>query len=60
LGTLVSKEDKHALNALVVSGIPVFYQQFEHEQCLVMGVPSSLHYCGLVEEAKAISLLAKK
>jgi hypothetical protein len=44
----------------VVSGIPVLYQQFEREQYLVMGVAFSLHYCGLVEEAKAMSLLAGK
>jgi len=53
-------EDDVAPSDLRLSEIPVFYQQFDREQCLIMGVASSLHFCGLVQEAKAISLLAGK
>jgi hypothetical protein len=41
--------DDEVPSALLVPGIPVFYQQFDWEQCLIMGVASSLHYCGLVK-----------
>ena len=60
VGNTRSEDDAHAPNALLIPDIPVCFQQFEREQCLVMGVASSLHYCGLVEEAKAMSLLAGK
>ena len=54
-------EDDVAPSDLRLSEIPVFYQQFDCKQCLIMGVASSLHFCGLlVQEAKAISLLARK
>jgi hypothetical protein len=60
VGNTCSQEDAHAPNALLIPDIPVCFQQFEREQCLVMGVASNLHYCGLLEEAKAMSLLAGK
>jgi hypothetical protein len=52
--------DDCAPSALLVSGIRVFYQQFERDQCLMMGVASCLHYCGLKSEALAIALRARR
>ncbi len=60
VGNTRSQDDAHAPNALLIPDIPVCFQQFEREQCLVIGVASSLHNCCLVEEAKAMSLLAGK
>jgi hypothetical protein len=48
-------------NKLLIKEIKIQYEQFDREQCLIMGVASSLHYCGLLKEAtKGISLLARK
>jgi hypothetical protein len=54
------EQDDRAPSALLVSGIRVFYQQFERDQCLMMGVASCLHYCGLKSEAVVIALRARR
>jgi hypothetical protein len=48
-------------SALLVPQIPVFYQQFDREQCLIAGVASSLvHYYGLSSEGMSMHLQARR
>jgi hypothetical protein len=46
--------------ALLVPHIPVFYQQLERDQCLIAGLASSLHYCGLLSQGMSLHLMAQR
>jgi hypothetical protein len=41
----------------LVPQIPVFYQQLEPDQCLIAGLASSLHYCGLSSQGMSLHFL---
>jgi hypothetical protein len=47
-------------SALLVPQIPVFYQQLELDQCLIAGLASSLHYCGLSSQGMSLHLMAQR
>ena len=40
---------------LMVKKVPIRYQQFDRDQCLLMGVASCLYYCGEKEAAVTLS-----
>jgi hypothetical protein len=47
-------------SALLVPHIPVFYQPLERDQCLIAGLASSLHYCGLSSQGMSLHLMPRR